>query len=144
MADTPAAIGIRFAFRQYMDLWHCYQLAAMLLLPSTSWRPATAGCCGGFIFRRYLLFLFGGIFGLLLRELLSLSRVVLSSHCTELYLGFPPTPACSLVRECSDWGVSAQGSGCVSSIYGSLALLPVGRHVAALLPVGRHVAASFD
>ena len=49
MADTPAAIGIRFAFRQYMDLWHCYQLAAMLLLPSTSWRPATAGCGGGFI-----------------------------------------------------------------------------------------------
>ena len=72
MADTPAAIGIRFAFRQYMDLWHCYQLAAMLLLPSTSWRPATAGCGGGFIFRRYLLFLFGGIFGLLRRELLSL------------------------------------------------------------------------
>ena len=57
------------------------------MLPSTSWRPATAGCCGGFIFRRYLLFLFGGIFGLLLRELLSLSWVVLSSHCTELYLG---------------------------------------------------------
>ena len=56
MADTPAAIGIRFAFRQYMDLWHCYQLAAMLLLPSTSWRPATAGCGGGFIFRRYLYF----------------------------------------------------------------------------------------
>ena len=75
MADTPAAIGIRFAFRQYMDLWHCYQLAAMLLLPSTSWRPATAGCGGGFIFLRSLLFLFGGIFGLLLRELLSLSRV---------------------------------------------------------------------
>ena len=44
----------------------------MLLLPSTSWRPATAGCGGGFIFRRYLLFLFGGIFGLLRRELLSL------------------------------------------------------------------------
>ena len=65
-----------------------------VVLPSTSWRPATAGCCGGFIFRRYLLFLFGGIFGLLLRELLSLSWVVLSSHCTELYLGFPPTPAC--------------------------------------------------
>ena len=44
MADTPAAIGIRFAFRQYMDLWHCYQLAAMLLLPCQAAAAGSDGC----------------------------------------------------------------------------------------------------
>ena len=51
------------AFRQYMDLWHCYRLAAMLLLPSTSWRPATAAAAGAFISPGDIFYFFWHIFG---------------------------------------------------------------------------------
>ena len=49
MADMPAAIGIRLRF-VILGSFALQPFAAMLLLPSTSWRPATAAAAVGCLF----------------------------------------------------------------------------------------------
>ena len=108
MADTPAAIGIRLRF---VNIW--------IFGTATSWPPC---CCflrlvGGRRQRAAAVALsFGDIFISFRRYLRLIAKgttfpclgLVQSSHCTGFVFGFPPTPACSLVRECSDWGFDCE------------------------------------